>query len=157
MIAQKLKADYPFRCVVGFSDRHTVMVDFDDTSLKRVKSVAEYVCRRFRLEGFIVLKSSEGNYHVVFNRPIPDWETTLQHICFIGSITDNPEVWKWIVMQGVKGSATLRVSPKPSNPHIKPSPRIVYRYGVLDKQVKEFLAFGKLVLNVLRRIKRSYE
>ncbi|MEM3829938.1 MAG: hypothetical protein QXP36_12120 [Conexivisphaerales archaeon] len=153
MNAQKLKVDYPFGCVFGFSDRHTVMVDFDDTNFKRVKSIAYYVCRRFRLEGFIILKSSVNNYHVVFNRPVEEWEKVLSVIGWCSVLSHNPKVRDWAVMQMVKGSATLRVSPKPSNPHVKPSPRIVYRYGVLDKQVKVFLAWRNRIKRILRGLK----
>jgi len=55
---------------------------------------------------------------------------------------------KWHLMQCIKEGSTLRISPKMG----KPSPRIVYRYGLEDGQIKEFLVFRRLTKNIWKRI-----
>ena len=56
--------------IIGFSDEETVMLDFDETPFKSVRYWARRVSRRFKLGGVIIAKSSEDNYHVVFNRRV---------------------------------------------------------------------------------------
>jgi len=45
-------------------------------------------------------------------------------------------------------SSTLRVAPKGD----KPSPRVVFRYGSQDHQIKGFLKYRRLVKRIYRRI-----
>ena len=150
----RLKAENRFLpVIVGLSDKHSVMVDFDDTSFKKVVKVSKLAMKHFRLEGFIVLKSSHKHYHVVFDKPIRSWSNVLQIISWIGIMCDNPNVWKWACMQAIKGSCTLRVSEKPSKDDVKPKPRIVYRYGKQNKQIKSFLEKRKEVWNILKRLR----
>jgi hypothetical protein len=47
-------------------------------------------------------------------------------------------------MQVIKESSTLRVGPK----FRKPSPRIVYRFGKQDRQIREFLEMRKTIDHV---------
>ncbi len=56
--------------VIGFSDTETVKLDFDDTSFEIVKYWAKRVMRWFRLGGFVILKSSEKCYHVLFGSSV---------------------------------------------------------------------------------------
>ena len=50
-------------------------------------------------------------------------------------------------MQCIKGSSTLRVAPKGD----KPSPRVAYRYGKQDKQIKEFLLCRKGIKRIMKK------
>jgi hypothetical protein len=41
-------------------------------------------------------------------------------------------LWRWFLLQCIKKESTLRVSPKRK----KPSPRIVYRFGKRDEEIR---------------------
>ena len=126
--------------IFGISDKHTVMADLDNMSFKRVKSLVFLTMKRFRLDGFIILKSSLKHYHVVFDRP-KRWSEVLRI------------VWKWVCMQAIKKTCTLRVSEKPTKNGFKPKPRIVYRYGSQNRQIKDYLEKRKEVWNILNKVK----
>lgn len=51
--------------VLGFSDRETVKLDFDNTPFKNVRYWAVRAYNWFHLEGFWILRSSKNSYHVV--------------------------------------------------------------------------------------------
>jgi len=51
-------------------------------------------------------------------------------------------------MQAIKESSTVRVGKKLR----KPSPRIVYRYGKQDKQIKEFLEMRKTINHISKNL-----
>jgi hypothetical protein len=51
-------------------------------------------------------------------------------------------------MQGIKESSTLRVGLK----FRKPSPRIVFRYGKQDRQIREFLEMRKTINLISRNL-----
>jgi len=137
--------------IFGISDKHTVMADLDNMSFKRVKSLAFLTMKRFKLDGFIILKSSPKHYHVVFDRP-KRWSEVLRIISWMGIMANNRNVWKWVCMQAIKKACTLRVSEKPTKNGVKPKPRIVYRYGSQYRQVKAYLKKRKEILNILRKL-----
>jgi hypothetical protein len=60
----------------------------------------------------------------------------------------NPMTMKWFLMQCIKEGSTLRVSPKRD----KPSPRIVFRHGKQDKEIKNFLAYRKLIKSTASKL-----
>lgn len=101
--------------------------------------------KHFRLGGFIILKSSEHNYHVVFNRKV-SWDENMRIVGWVCLWTKYRRLTEWLIMQLIKKGSTLRVSPKRD----KPSPRIVYRYGRQDGQIEEFLKFRRVVRNIMR-------
>jgi len=138
--------------IVGIDEKHMVMVDLDNMSFRKVKDLAESACKHFNLEGFIILKSSRNNYHVVFDRPMRFWSDVLRIISWIGILADNPNVWKWACMQAIKKTCTLRVSEKPTENGMKPKPRIVYRYGSQHRQIKAYLKRRKEILNILKKL-----
>lgn len=47
------------------------MLDLDDMSFKSAKYWAELANEKLNLGGYIILKSSEKHYHVVFDRYVP--------------------------------------------------------------------------------------
>ena len=49
-------------------------------------------------------------------------------------------------MQCIKESSTLRFSPKID----KPSPKIVFRYGSQNNQIKELLETRRIILNIVK-------
>jgi len=138
--------------VKGISDNHTVMVDLDNMSFRKVKGLAELACKHFGLGGFIILKSSHRHYHVVFDKPMRFWSDVLRVISWIAIISNNPNVWKWVCMQAIKKACTLRVSEKPTKNGVKPKPRIVYRYGGQNNMIKEYLIFRKCILGIIKQL-----
>jgi hypothetical protein len=139
------------KSIVGFSDTETVKLDFDHTSLETVKYWAKRVMDWFNLEGFIVLKSSEDCSHVVFNRLV-SWSENMHIVAWTSLLSRNAMLEKWFLMQCIKESSTLRVSPKRE----KPSPRIVYSHGKLDQQIKGFLSHRKSIKSILKRMRGVY-
>ncbi|MEM3601474.1 MAG: hypothetical protein QXN87_02240 [Candidatus Bathyarchaeia archaeon] len=123
------------------------MLDFDKTPFKWVKYWAHRTMNWFNLEGFIILKSSNRNYHVVFNRKV-SWSENMKIVAWVSLLSRSRGLTKWFLMQCIKQAPTLRVSPKRD----KPSPRIIYRYGKQDSMVKEFLDFRKIIKNMLERL-----
>jgi len=130
--------------MLGYTDTETVMLDFDNTTFKNVRYWAFRTKRWFKLEGFIILESSENHYHVVFNRKV-SWSKNMRVVAWVSLLSHNPMLEKWFVMQCIKEGSTLRVSPKMD----KPSPKIVFRNGKRDKQIREFLNFRKLVKKII--------
>jgi len=150
-LRKKLKAESNnLKFIMGITDIETVKLDFDNISFKTVKYWAFRTMKWFKLEGFIILKSSENNYHVVFNRPV-SWSENMRIVAWVSLLSGNPMLEKWFLMQCIKEASTLRVSPKGN----KPPPRIVYRYGKQDKQIRDFLVYRKLAKSIYKQVKKS--
>ena len=126
--------------ILGISDDETVMLDFDHVTFKTVKYWAFRALNWFKLEGFIILKSSENCYHVVFNRPV-SWSENMRIVAWVARLSSIEDTINYCLMQCIKESSTLRVSDKGE----KPSPRIVFRYGKQDEQIKGFLSYRRKV------------
>jgi len=116
------------------------MLDFDYASLDTVKYWARMMVRRFKLGGFLILESSENCFHVVFNRRV-SWSENLSIVGWVVLMTHHRSLQMWHLMQCIKQSMTLRVSPKGD----KPSPRIVYREGSQDGQIRSFLCYKNMM------------
>jgi hypothetical protein len=121
--------------VIGVTDRQTVKLDLDVAPFKKALYYAKRVNRWFRLEGYLILRSSKGNYHAVFNKPVT-WEKNVRVMawaCFISKF--NSSLLRWFVMQCVKGSRTLSarahsyIGPEPSPPA---SPYVVSQIPAAD-------------------------
>ena len=134
--------------VLGYTDEETVMLDFDSTSFKTVRYWASRTLKWFKLEGYIILRSSLNNYHVVFNRKVT-WKENMHIVGWVGLLSNNPMLQKWFLMQAIKEGSTLRVSPKRD----KPCPRIVFRHGREDGQIESFLKYRDLTKNIIRKLK----
>jgi hypothetical protein len=133
--------------ILGLSDTETIMLDFDDTAFKIVKYWASRVMKWFRLEGYIILKSSSGCYHVVFNRGVT-WSENMRIVAWVALQSHNKGLQKWFLMQCIKQSSTLRVSCKRE----KGSPRIVFRFGKQDRQIREFVKKRRLIKVLLNKM-----
>jgi len=143
-----LNEEWNHHFVLGYTDEETVMLDFDSTSFKTVRYWASRAMKWFKLEGFIILRSSLNNYHVIFNRKV-SWKENMHIVAWVGLLCNNPMLEKWFLMQCIKEGSTLRVSPKRE----KPSPRIVFRHGKEEDQVKNFLKYRELTKNIIRKLK----
>jgi hypothetical protein len=131
--------------MLAYTDRNTVKLDFDHTPFKTVKYWASRACNWFELEGFLILKSSEKCYHVIFNRTVP-WSENIHVVAWVCLESDIYSLTRWFIMQSIKESSTLRVTPKGD----KPSPRIVYRYGKEDIEIRNFLEYRKLIKSIYK-------
>ena len=130
---------------LGFTDDETVMLDFDDTPFKTVKYWAQTAMKHFGLGGFLILKSSENHYHVVFNRRV-DWAENMSIVAWVSLQSSNQNMLRYLRMQCIKKASTLRVGPKGE----KMVPRIVYRDGKEDEQINLFLKHRRLIKNILK-------
>jgi len=149
--AQKSKAVKKTKPVLGYSDISTVKLDFDNKPLRTVKYWANRVCRFFKLEGFLILNSSKGSYHVVFNRTV-SWIENVHIMDWVALMVEgrglkNLPLTKYGLMQGIKESSCLRLGSKVS----KPSPRIVLRFGSQNGEIKKYLTFRRTVKQIIRR------
>lgn len=153
--------------VWGDWDRETVRLDFDETPLDEVKYWAFRAMHWFKLEGFIILRSSQkikeikrkrkaihkwikSSYLVIFNRPVK-WEKNVQIMAWVAVNSGIQRLKDYVLMQCIKRSSTLRISLKDN----KPYPRIIFCYGKQNKQIRKFLETRKFILESLRKINRS--
>jgi hypothetical protein len=153
----------------GDWDKETVRLDFDCTPLGEVKLWAYRACSWFKLEGFIILRSSmkeyvvkkkdklvyrylKGSYLVVFNRPVR-WATNVKIMNWVALESGNADLQRYVRMQCIKKSSAMRVSVKKGK-RDKPVPRIVFRFGKQDRQVNKFLESRKFILDSLKQLKK---
>ena len=137
--------------IMGFSDTETVKLDFDRTPFRVVKRWALRTMKWHKLKGFLILKSSKCCYHVLFDRPV-SWDRNVKIMAWVSLLSHNRLLEKWFVMQCIKECSTLRVSPKCSKRGVKGSPRIVFRYGCQENEIKRFLWYRKLIKKFVRKL-----
>jgi len=85
------------------------------------------------------LHACMNSYHVVFDRKV-SWRKNVKIMAWISLISQNAELIKWFIMQCIEEYSTLRISPKED----KKTPRIVYRHGSQNHEIKQFLKYRKL-------------
>jgi len=136
------------RPILGYTDRETVKLDFDNMPFKQVKYWASRVAKWFRLNGFLVLKSSEKSYHVIFDRPV-SWRKNVSIVAWVSLQTKHTKLTGWFILQCIKQGSTLRISPKRD----KPTPRVVYRSGTQNCQILGFLRYRALTKAILADLK----
>ena len=133
--------------LLGLTDTETVKLDCDESSFQSVKCLAEKTLKKFNLEGFIILRSSKNNYHVVFNREV-EWSENVSIMSWVVLTNKKPKLLKWFLLQCIRKASTLRVSSKGD----KPSPRIVFRNGGSVGQIKVFLCFRSQIKRFLSMV-----
>lgn len=136
--------------ILGYTDTATVKLDLDNVPFKTAKHWAKRIMEKFNLEGFIILKSSEKHYHVVFGRTV-SWAENMSIVAWTCLESKNEPLLKWFLLQCIKGSSTLRVGPKGK----KPPPRIVFRYGKQDVQITNFQRYRRRIKRIMRRIQNT--
>jgi FMN phosphatase YigB (HAD superfamily) len=128
--------------VCGFTTIKGLLLDLDNTTLKESSAIAEFYCKRFRLKGYLIARSSENNYHVVFNRYLT-WKKTLEYLFKIvwryhyHEHGMKPSLTYWAILQACKGSETLRISKK----NHKAVPKVVRCYGETDKLCRDYMEY----------------
>ena len=131
---------------LGYSDRTTVKLDFDGEQFKKVRYWAERALKHFRLGGYVILKSSRDHYHVLFNKTV-SWEENCRAMAWVAVLSGNAGLRKWVLIQLIKGSSTLRVSCKGD----KASPRIVFSEGSRDREIAAFKRWRELIKKADRK------
>jgi hypothetical protein len=126
---------------IGFDTGRGLMLDLDNMKFKKALWIARTLFRRYKLEGFVLVRSSSKNYHVVFNRYL-SWKT-ITRILF-----SQYEVIRWAVFQMKQGFLTLRVSKKNG----KDKPKVLLEVGKTDKLIKEYFE----ACEIAERFERTY-
>ncbi len=134
------------------SHTETVKLDFDETSFSSVRYWASRTMKWFKLRGFVILRSSEDHYHIMFDRRV-SWEQNMRIVAWVALLSHNKGLAKWFLMQCIKGCSTLRVSFK----HEKPPPRIVHRQGKQDQNVKDFLIYRRIIRKMSAKLQKNHE
>ena len=113
---------------VGFVTTRGVLLDLDNMTFKKAKWIAETLLKTYKLQGYLLVKSSQKSYHVVFNRYL-SWKKTTE-ILF-----SRYECVRYAVQQVQNGHLTLRISPKNG----RNKPKILVTTGKTDKLIKDYL------------------
>ena len=114
--------------VIGFMTNKGVVLDLDNMKFKKARWIARTLCKQYKLEGYLLIRSSEKNYHVVFNRYL-SWRTITK------IIFSQYEALRWAVFQMQSGYLTLRISKKNG----ENKPKILLKVGKTDKLIKDYL------------------
>lgn len=113
---------------IGFVTNKGIILDLDNISFKKAKWITEKLLKQHKLEGYLLIKSSPKNYHVVFNKYL-----TWRKITKI--IFNQYECLRWAVFQMQSGYLTTRISKKNN----KNKPKIILKRGKQDKLIKDYL------------------
>jgi len=114
--------------VIGFTTDKGIIIDLDNMTYKKAKYIADTLLKKHKLEGFLLIKSSEKSYHVIFNKYL-SWRK-ITKILF-----SSYEAIRYAVFQMKEGFLTLRISRKNG----KNKPKIVCKKGKTDKLIKDYL------------------
>ena len=87
--------------MLGYTDKSTVKLDFDNVSFKLVKYWALRTMKWFRLGGFVILKSSTNHYHVLFDRSV-SWKKNVHVMAWVSLESKNEGLKRWFLMQCIK-------------------------------------------------------
>ena len=137
------KTSHQGKPILGYTDTETVKLDFDDTTLDNVKYWAKRTMNWFKLGGYIILQSSKNSYHVVFNKTV-SWTENVSVVSWTALQSQNKDLIKWCLMQGIKQSSTLRFSSKGK----KKPPKILSTQGKQDKEIHNFLEYRKMTRKI---------
>lgn len=138
--------------IFGFTDTETVKLDFDETTFKNVKYWSTRAMNWFKLEGYIVLKSSKNSYHVLFNKTV-SWTVNMKIIAWVAIQSQNRGLIKWCLMQAIKQSSTIRISNKGK----KHPPKIVAKQGKQDNEIHNFKEFRKEIKQIQKILGKRQE
>lgn len=113
---------------IGFNTDRGVILDLDNMKYRKALRITEDLCKSYRLQGYLLIKSSPKSYHAVFNRYL-SWRR-ITKILF-----SRYETVRYAVFQMMSGHLTVRISKKNG----KDKPKIVRQIGKSDKLVKDYL------------------
>ena len=113
---------------IGFRTKRGIVLDLDNMTVKKATWIAETLLKEHRLEGYLLVRSSEKSYHVVFKRYL-SWRTITKILFSLY------ECIRYAVFQMKDGFLTLRISRKNG----KDKPKILLKRGEQDKLIKDYL------------------
>ncbi len=113
---------------IGFNTDRGLMLDLDNMKFRKALRIAETLLQRYKLEGFLLIRSRRKNYHVVFNRYL-SWRTITKILFRLH------ECLRWAVFQMKEGQLTLRISKKNG----KDKPKILLNVGKADKLIEDYI------------------
>ena len=113
---------------IGFVTTKGVLLDLDNMTFKKAKWIAKILMEEFKLEGFLLIKSSAKSYHVVFNKYL-SWRKITQ------VLFSRYECLRYAVMQMQNGHMTLRISGKNG----KNKPKLMIKVGKTNKMIRDYL------------------
>jgi len=113
---------------VGFTTTKGLCLDLDNMNEFKVRKLSQYIFEKYKLEGYLIMKSSKNHYHVIFNKYI-SWRKTGIIIFSLYSTV------AWGIWQIRKGEITLRISEKNG----KNKPEEIFRKGKTDNLIKDYL------------------
>lgn len=113
---------------IGFNTDRGLVLDLDNMKYRKALKITEDLCKSYRLQGYLLIRSSPKSYHAVFNRYLT-WRK-ITNILF-----SRYETVRYAVFQMMSGHLTVRISKKNG----KDKPRIVRQMGKSDKLVKDYL------------------
>lgn len=113
---------------IGFTTTKGLCLDLDDISQRKAERLANFLLKKHKLQGYLLIESSPKHYHVVFNKYL-SWRKTLQILSRIYKCVE------WLLWQIRKGEITLRISAKKG----KNLPKIIKCIGKKDKLIKDYL------------------
>jgi hypothetical protein len=127
---------------VGFTSDKIVMLDLDRMDYNNAVKICQYILKRWNLGGFILPRSSRGNYHAVFDR-YTNWKKVIQLLFTIahnrswkgGKFNKKESFTRWAIMQAIEGSCTLRISKKGK----KAPPQVIARAGTQNRAIRDYL------------------
>ena len=133
------------------------MLDLDEMGYNDVLYWSRRAMKRFKLGGFLVLESSPGCYHVVFDRKV-DWSENMRTVAWVALLSKRGNLRRWFLMQCIKQKPTLRVSKKHElGGKLKLSPRIVHREGTQNNEIAEYFLFRELIFNISKNFNNSIQ
>jgi hypothetical protein len=87
---------------------------------------------------------------VVFDRPV-DWTRNVHIMNWVALESGNENLKRWVTMQCIKETSTLRYSKKGN----KPIPKVVFRFGSQNRMIRRLLKLEDLYLNFLKQMKKE--
>jgi hypothetical protein len=119
------------------------MLDLDNLCFQEVRYWAHRIREEFKLGGFLILESSHRHHHVVFDRSVSPLDVIgiVAQACL--EIKNAPLI-RWFILQCIKKELTLRISPK----GYKTRPRIAYRYGKQNREIRGYLQYRRLIRSI---------
>ena len=112
---------------IGFTTTKGLCLDLDDVSLRKSEKLANFLFKKHKLKGYLLMQSSPKHFHVIFNKFL-SWRRTLQILLSVFKCTE------WALWQIRKGEITLRISAKKG----KNIPKIIKCVGKTDKLIKDY-------------------
>lgn len=144
----------PSKPVLGYTDKPTVKADFDKKKLKVVKYWTFRALKFFKLHGLIILQSSRGSFHVVFDRSV-SWPRNIHVLAWLALMVEGKKLGKlpltkYVVMQCIKESSTLRVGRKGR----KGVPKPIFKFGSQNHEIRNYLRYRRMLIKLEAKLKR---